>query len=254
MASLPFATGEDRSEARFFFTMACVMAATIVAGFSRNILIGRSSFDSPPLFHFHAVAMMGWLAIYLSQNALIFAGNVALHRRLGWIAVLWVPLMVTTGVLMTVHTLQTRGGPPFFDQNSFLVNNPTHLLCFAGVVAWAIAVRRNTGWHRRLMFCAMAMLVGPGVGRLLPMPLFIPFAWYVAVGLPLIFPVVGILADRRRYGRAHPAWFWGIGLVIAVQVVSDLIAYSPLGYALTEQVIAGTPGANRSMEAFFPPM
>lgn len=252
MATVPFANGADRDEARFFFTMGCLMAATIVAGFSFNFIAGRSSLASPLLFHVHGLVMVGWMAIYLAQNALIFADNVALHRRLGWIAVLWVPLIVTTGMLMTRHSLQSYGGPPFFDKNQFLISNPLQLLGFAGLVAWAIIVRRNTGWHRRLMFCAFAVLVGPGIGRLFPMPLFIPYAWYVSVFVPLIFPLIGMLADRRRYGKAHPAWLWGIGTVLVLQIAADLVAYSPLGYAITGQVLAGTPGAERQMQAFVP--
>ena len=61
-----------------------------------------------------------------------------------------------------------------------------------------------------------------------------------------------MLADRRRYGRAHPAWFWGIGMVIVIQIIADLIAFSPMGVQFTEWVLAGTPGAERPMEAFFP--
>ena len=58
----------------------------------------------------------------------------------------------------------------------------------------------------------------------------------------------------RRYGRAHPAWFFGIGTVIAIQIAADLVAYSAWGVSFTEQVIAGTPGAERPMAAFVPPM
>ena len=83
MATIPYSTDADRGEARFFFTMACVMAALIVAGFAFNLVMGRSSFAVPWLVHFHAWVMMGWVALYLLQNTLIFAGNVALHRRLG---------------------------------------------------------------------------------------------------------------------------------------------------------------------------
>jgi hypothetical protein len=32
-----------------------------------------------------------------------------------------------------------------------------------------------------------------------------------------------------------------------------VLAYTPIGYALTEWVIAGTPGAERPMEGFLPP-
>ena len=177
----------------------------------------------------------------------------ALHRRLGWLSVAWIPLILVLGVLVTRWSLQSHGGPPFFDQNQFLISNPLHLLGFAGLAASAIAVRRNTAWHRRLMFCAFAMLTGPGVGRLLPSPLLIPYAWYIAAVLPpVLFALIGILADRRRYGRAHPAWFWGIGTVIGVQIAADLIAYSDAGIAFTQQLLAGTPGAERPLAAFVP--
>lgn len=254
MATIPFSADTDRGEARFFFTMACVMAATIVAGFGFNAAVGRSSFGAPLLVHIHAWVFMGWVGLYLAQNALIFSGNVALHRRLGWLSALLIPAMVVMGLLITRHSLQTTGGPPFFDQNQFLISNPIQLLGFAGMVGWAVASRKNTGWHRRLMFCAFAMLTGPGVGRLLPMPFFIPFAWYVSIFLPLVFPMIGMLADKRRYSSIHPAWYWGIGIVVGLQVVADLIGYSPLGYQFTEWFLAGTPGAERQMEAFFPPM
>ena len=254
MASIPYAAGTDRGEARFFFTMSCLMAATIVAGFSFNILTGRSSFGMPWLVHLHAWVMMGWLGLYVVQNALIFGGNVALHRRLGWLSLLFLPAMLVMGLLITRYSLQALGGPPFFDQNQFLVSNPLQLVGVAILVGWALALRRNTSWHRRLMFCGFAALTGPGVARLLPSPLFIPYAWYVVAILPaVLFPAVGMLADRRRYGAVHPAWFWGIGIVIGMQVLADLIAYSPFGDAFTFWFLSGTPGAERPIEAFFPP-
>ena len=254
MATIPYSTDTDRGEARIFFTMACVMAASIVAGFSFNLAMGRSSFGMPWLVHFHAWVMMGWVALYLTQNTLIFRDNVALHRRLGWLSVIWLPAVLLMGLLITRFSLQTQGGPFFFDQNEFLFSNSAMLLLSVILAATAVTMRANTGWHRRLMYCSFAILTGPGIGRLTPNPLLEPYAWWIgAVGLPLIFPVIGMIADKRRYGRVHPAWFWGIGLVIGVQAVADLVAYSDWGVAFTKDFIAGTPGAERSMQAFLPP-
>ncbi len=254
MATIPYSTDTDRGEARFFFTMACVMAASIVAGFSFNLATGRSSFGLPWLVHFHAWVMMGWVGLYLTQNTLIFRDNVALHRRLGWLSVIWLPAILVMGLLITRFSLQTVGGPFFFDQNEFLFSNSAMLLLSVGLAATAVTVRRNTGWHRRLMYCSFAILTGPGIGRLTPNPLLEPYAWWIgAVGLPLIFPVIGMIADKRRYGRVHPAWFWGVGLVIGFQAVADLVAYSDWGVAFTRDFLAGTPGAERSMQAFLPP-
>jgi len=74
-------------------------------------------------------------------------------------------------------SIQDRGGSPFFAVNQFLVSNSMQLLLFAGLTGLAVTVRANTDWHRRLMFWAFAILTGPGLGRLLPMPFFIPYAW-----------------------------------------------------------------------------
>jgi len=62
MATVPYSSDADRGEARFFFTMACLMAATIVAGFTMNLAMGISSFRVPWFVHVHAFVMFGWVA------------------------------------------------------------------------------------------------------------------------------------------------------------------------------------------------
>ena len=89
---------------------------------------------------------------------------------------------------------------------------------------------------------------------MLPLPLLIPYAWWIGSTIvPMLLPVIGMIADKRRYGSIHPAWFWGVGIVLGVQILSDLVAYSDWGIAFTRDFVAGTPGAERPMEAFLPP-
>ena len=76
--------------------MALVMAAIIVAGFSMQLAMGRSSFSAPPLVHFHAVIFFGWVVIYVTQSALVTRGSMPLHRRLGWLAAARATTMVLT--------------------------------------------------------------------------------------------------------------------------------------------------------------
>ena len=87
----------------------------------------------------------------------------------------------------------------------------------------AIALRRQTEWHRRLHFCGMSLLLGPGFGRLLPMPLLQPLAWEVTFAACLIFPAIGVWADWRRSGRVHPAWRWGIGAMFGAFLLTEAI-------------------------------
>lgn len=253
MATIASARPGMTRDERFFFVTALWMAGLIVVGFSFNLAMGRSSFAVAPIFHVHAAIFFGWVVLYLLQSGLIAAGSVALHRRLGWLAAIMVPAMMIAGTMITLHSVRSHGGPPFIATNEFLFGNPMGLIYFGGMVLAAILARRNTGWHRRLMFCAMASLTGPAFGRLLPMPFLIPWAWWLAAFVfPAIFPLIGMWRDKRRTGRVHRAWYWGLGALFAAILVGDLIAYSPLGHSITQAVVAGTPGDDGDFSAHFP--
>ncbi len=244
---------ESARDTRFFMILVLAMALVIVAGFSFNLAMGRSSFAAPWPFHVHGVIFMAWLALSAMQVLTITGGNRTLHRQLGRLAYLMIPAMVAAGLMIIVVSLRTTGGPFFFAKNEFLISNTAGLLVFGGLALWSMRVRRHSGWHRRLMLVAMSVLTGPGLGRLLPLPLFIPYAWTATIVLTFLFPAIGMVADWRRDGSVHPAWWWGMGINVGVFVASMLLAYTPIGYALTDWVTAGSPGAARPMEAFIPP-
>jgi len=240
---------------RFFLILSLAMIAVIIGGFSLNLAMGRSSFALPLIYHVHALVFMGWIAIFLAQNLLVATEHVALHRRLGWISVAWVPAMVAMGMAITVYSVRHHGGPSFFDLPEFLFGNPAGLFCFAGLVFAAVAKRGQPDWHRRLMLCSMAVITGPGFGRILPVPFMIPWSWPVAALLaPSIFPLIGMFVDQRRTGRVHPAWIWGLGAMTGSFLLAEAIAFSPMGEGITRMVVAGLPGADRPFAAHWPPI
>jgi hypothetical protein len=245
--------GAGAEGTRFYTIMAFAMALVIVAGFSLNLAMGRSSFALPAAFHVHGMIFMGWLGLYLAQAVTIASGNRALHRQLGKLAYVFIPAMVAAGAMIIVVSIRGTGGPFFFAQNEFFISNLAGLLVFGGLAWWALRVRRHTGWHRRLMLVAMSALTGPGLGRLLPMPLLIPYAWPIAVAASFVFGAVAMLVDWRTNGRVHPGYWWGMGINVGGFLASMALAYSPIGYAITEAVIAGTSGAERPMGPFLPP-
>jgi hypothetical protein len=237
---------------RFFFITSLIMAAIVVAGFSLMIVTGRSSFGSPPIVHAHAVVFMGWVVLYVTQNALVARGSIALHRRLGWIAAGWVVAMIVLGTVVTVRVIRLGHTPFFFPPALFLVLNPVMILTFAGLIGAAIVRRRQTEWHRRLNFSGMALLLGPAYGRLLPMPFLIPYAYEVDTLAVLILPVIGIVFDLRRNGTIHPAWWWGLAAIIGSTLLSEAITYSPLGTALYRVATEGSAGASIAPLAYPP--
>jgi hypothetical protein len=143
--------------------------------------------------------------------------------------------------------------PFFFRPQQFLVFDPVTLFGFAGLTAAAIVMRRQTDWHRRLHFCAMTLLLGPAFGRLLPAPLLAPWAFETIFFATMLFPAAGVIADLRRTGRVHPAWWWGIGANVAIVLAVEAITYSPVGDALYSSVTQGTPGAAAPGLDFPPP-
>ena len=242
-------TGDEQ----FFLRGAIVMTVTIIAGFSFQYLMGRSTFASPPRVHIHAFFFMGWVAIYLMQNIFVATGRMAFHRKLGWVAAYWIIPMVVMGFVVTVAMVRNGHVPFFFRPLQFLVFDPLTVLAFAGLTVAAVRLRRRTEWHRRLHFCAMSLLLAPAFGRLLPMPLIQPWAWEASFAAGLMFPIVGAICDIRRSGRIHPAWHWGMAVMIGSFVLIEAIAYSPLGLSLYDWATAGSPGAAVAPLDFPPP-
>ncbi len=253
MATLAKTPAPSFGDERFFLRSAIIMAAIIVAGFSMQLAMGRSTFASPVRVHIHAVLFMGWVAIYLTQNLLVAYGRVDLHRRLGWVAAAWMIPMVVSGFLVTAIMVRNGTVPFFFQPLQFLVFDPVTVLGFAGLTVAAIRLRRRTDWHRRLHFCGMTLLLAPAFGRILPLPLLQPWAWEATFVVTLLFPLAGVWADQRRGGHVHPAWSWGIGVMIAVFGLTQAITYSTAGTALYNAVTQGTPGAAVDPLAYPPP-
>jgi hypothetical protein len=230
-------------DSRFFEISAVLMALVLVAGFSIHLAMRRSSFGAPTFVHVHAVIFFGWVLIYLTQTFLATRGPIALHRTLGWIAAGWVVAMVGAGFVVTLWRIQAGQTPFFFRPQHFLIANPLMLLVFTGLTAAAVTLRRRTDWHRRLHLCAMALLLGPGFGRLLPSPLLTPWAFQIAVLCGLLFPLAGMIRDWVRSGRVHPAWLWGVGSAVMGMIAVEAITYSPLGDAIYAWAMEGTAGA-----------
>ena len=238
---------------RFFLRSAIVMALFIVLGFSLQLAMGRSTFASPVRVHIHAVLFMGWVAIYLLQNILVATDRIRLHRRLGWLAAAWMVAMVVSGIIVTVVRVRAGAVPFFFQPLQFLVFDTVAVLTFAGLTAAAIRLRRRTEWHRRLHFCGMTVLLAPAFGRLLPLPLMQPWSWEGTLAVTLLFPAFGIWSDLRRSGRVHPAWWWGLGTIVASFLLVQALTYGPLGPPIYQAVTDGHPGAAVPPLEFAPP-
>ena len=198
MATIAAPFAEPTHQDRFFSNMAVAMAVVVVIGFSTQLLMGRSTFASPLPVHAHAVLFMGWVAIFVTQAQLATRGPIALHRRLGWLALGWIVAMVVAAMVVIVAMTRNGTVPFFFQPQHFLFADPLTLAGFVALTALAVIKRRQTDWHARLHIGAMALLTGPAFGRLLPMPLLIPYAFEAAGLATTVFLFVGMARDWKR--------------------------------------------------------
>ncbi len=225
---------------RFYLIMSLAMAAVLVAGFSRTVPGDFApSPGLPLLLHVHGAVFTLWVLLFVAQPAFIARGSLALHRKVGMIGAWLAAAMVVMGLAATVFAINVNRVPPFFPPAIFLVMNTIGILVFGGLVAGGVALRRKADWHKRLMLCATVSILGPGFGRLLPMPDFgaaAPLVMFAAIAL---FAFAGPVMDLIVRKRIHPAYFWGVGAILLSMVLIGPLAMSPPAQAMLAMIQAG---------------
>ena len=216
-------------ERRFFFYMAIAIAVTAIAGFGSDVLLRHAWFtDFPWPVHLHAMAFTSWIILYVVQNWLVADGrNIMLHRRLGWIGAGLAVVMVPLGIAGTLNAIARGIVTGMFPLGLFLAMDVLGILGFGALTFAAIRLRNHAGWHKRLMLCGTVLVIGPALGRLqgfLELGDFAPFGVITAM---MVFVLAGIVFDIVVLRRIHPAYWWGGGTLLLIQLLIGPIGFSP---------------------------
>ncbi len=126
--------------------------------------------ESPPvpiIVHVHAVVTTLWLLVITALILLVEAGNVKLHRLLGWYAAGFTVVLVVVAPWSELSwqalNLHTPGSlPPQFLSLAF-----AEIVSLVILLSYGILLRGNLAAHRRVMMLAVFAISGAGFARLL---------------------------------------------------------------------------------------
>ena len=212
----------------FYLGMSIAIAATVIGGFGSFALRGLVDVGRVPYWvHVHGAVFMSWTLLFVTQNALAHRGSIALHRRLGWVAVGLAAAMVPLGILTASMAVVLDRVPPFFTPSIFLALSALELVAFVILLTSAVRMRRRTEWHRRLMLCAMISIIGPAFGRILPMPLLGSWGGLAVLSGQMLFLAVAIAHDLASRGRVHPAYGVGAAVILVEGLAVPILAATP---------------------------
>jgi hypothetical protein len=224
MATAPPPASRDRAS-RMFVIAALVAITLVLIGFARTYYL-KYHFGTPALtgmVHLHGAVMTLWFLLFAIQATLIRHHQVRWHRRLGVAGVGLAILVVALGSHVAISSAARGGGPPMLPPLVFLAIPLGDMLVFTVLAGSAIGLRKRSDWHKRLMLLASLSLLAAAVARI-PLDFIMlggPLAFFGLVDLLIVACVIHDTVVNRRL---HPAFGWGLLLIVASQVLRLLIA------------------------------
>jgi hypothetical protein len=238
IASTP--TRDPRPDRPLFVAGLLLVLVIVFAGFARTFYL-KGLFGTPPLSNLlfaHGLVMSTWIALLVVQTALVEFGRTDLHRRLGVAGVGVAVLLVAIGAAAALEAARRGFSPaPQVTPLMFLAIPLVDLLVFSILVGTAIAMRRKSATHKRLMLLATVGMLTPAVARL-------PIDALKQAGLPAFFGVtiacvlLVVAIDTVRHRRLHPAFGWGAALVIAAVPGRIALAQSDAWVSIAGRLVA----------------
>jgi hypothetical protein len=219
MASSSF-RDRHRWDAIFYPLLLLPAWIALIMGFGPNLLKTlEGQVPAPPLFmHVHAAIFGGWICLLTVQTLLIGAGQTRIHKALGLISFVWIPLLTVCGVLTAIWVNQNHFDGGNLRRPPFIAIQFANMAVFAVAAGLAVAFRKWPDIHKRLIWLATIELLGAGFGRWIGRALrpylgdSLPEYWFglfLGTNLMLLACILYDLITRRKI---HPVWLIGVPL------------------------------------------
>jgi hypothetical protein len=237
----------------FYITMAAIFAFIAFSGFfvSFWLPVTRGTFSGSPMLHLHGLLFSLWTLFFLSQAVLVANGGLRHHKAWGLAGISLATAMVFVGLAVAIAGLERRLELGYGDAaRAFAIVPVTLVLLFGGLVAAAVANLRRPEWHKRLMLVATGSLLQPAIARYFFLaagktdaaarqvgpPPAVEFTMMPAFIVDALI-LVAIIYDWKARGRLHPAYAWGLGAVLAVQLSRPILSRTQAWYDFADFLV-----------------
>lgn len=238
--------------------MAVFFIAVTLTGFIPNAIMKVEMVRAgtrppfPPILHVHAVLMGSFLLVLLAQAWLMATGRRDRHMLLGRAAFLLIPAIVVVGFILVPtiyqqvwHGAQSAplpvreklGQKLLFLDNIALIQTSAGIL-FPVCTALALRARRtDPGFHKRMMFLAVAVPLSAGIDRITWLPTTEPVSplsseLYILLAVSPMF-----LWDAIRHRTVPRAYLVWLGLYLPFAIAIYALWDTPGLHALVPRIL-----------------
>lgn len=179
--------------------------------------------------HAHGLAMSLWCVLLISQAWLIRTGRRDIHRRLGKVSFLLVPIVVVATVSFAHVNVRADGLTPI---RLYILYLQVHLILLF-LIAYGLAMyhRRQPVMHARFMICTALTLIDPVLVRIIFFNIWTPdhliYLQAITYSVTDLVLVALIMSDWRRELRlgVYPAM---LALFVLFQIPTFFLDHLPV--------------------------
>ena len=231
-----------KADAVFFPVVLGLIWLGILEGFVPKIVAhfaGHQPYSA--ILRIHAAVFVGWLLLLTFQLVLIRSHKVALHRRVGQLGVVWMPLLFVIGLVTSIIVDRSKFGTPEWGPDFFAIQL-SDLVLFAALTGAALLMRRDPASHKRLMLLGTVTISNAGFARWWDPVLG---AWLGRGYVPELivdflsdFLILGAMLayDFATRGRANRALLRAAALVVGIESLAVFVYFNPGWIAFTDRV------------------
>ncbi len=165
----------------------------------------------------HGALLLAWCLLLVTQAGLIRGRRGDVHRILGQVSFLLVPLIVVSSVAVEHGSLVRTGGK--LDEEALFFAYLVIALLAVFVLAFALAIRhrRTMALHMRYMACTSLAMFDPVFARILDVRFGIPFPVQQMITFAMIDAILLWLCYRDR-DKPYRAFHVMLAAFVAVQI------------------------------------